>query len=440
LEQGQRRLRVAVQKRLAAGAGGRLEHRVSSVLEDLSFMAWAMTARRYRLIAMLLGMALAASLGTAQATTKEGATKEGATRGSDHVRVGADQMHQLEVVKVKPHAFRVERSAIGHIAFNEEATTNVLAPFSGRVIRLIANVGSPVKRGDPLLEIDSPDQVAPQNEFIAAQAARNKARSQLNLAQIVEKRVRDLHEGKAVAFKELQQAEAQLAAAESDMRSTDTAFDAARVRLRILGRTDAEVASLEQTGTLSRVTAIVAPIDGTVIARKVGPGQYLKADSNEALYVIADLKTMWLKAQIFEQDIAFVRVGQPVEARVSAAPNRIFRSRIDVIGSASDLTTRRVMVRSEIDNADGALKSDMFASFKIETEAPAEMPAVPTVAVIREGDVATVWVETEPMMFKRRLVEIGMQQDGLTQIRSGLALGEMVVARGAIFVDNEWRQ
>jgi membrane fusion protein, heavy metal efflux system len=393
-------------------------------------MASATTVTTYRLIAMLFGMTMATSFAAA----------EGATKGSDYVRVVADQMHQLEVVKVQPYAFRVQRSAIGHIAFNEDATTSVLTPFSGRVIRLIADVGSRVKRGDPLLEIDSPEQVAPQNEFIAAQTARNKARSQLDLAQTVEKRVRDLHEGKAAPFKDLQQAEAQLAAAESDMRSTDTAFEAARIRLRILGRTDAEIAALEQKGSLSRVTRIIAPIDGTVIARKVGPGQYVKADSGEALFVIADLKTMWLKAQIFEQDIEFVRIGQEVEARVSAAPNRIFRARINVIGSASDPTTRRVMVRSEIDNSDGALKSDMFASFKIETEAAAETPAVPTVAVIREADVATVWVETEPMLFKRRRVEIGIQQDGLTQIRSGLALGELVVARGAIFVDNEWRQ
>ncbi|MGQ0682787.1 efflux RND transporter periplasmic adaptor subunit [Bradyrhizobium sp.] len=392
-------------------------------------MTSATAATTYRLLAMMFGMALATSFAA-----------EGTKKGSDHVRVVADQMHQLEVVKVEPYAFRVQRSAIGHIVFNEDATTNVLTPFSGRVIRLIANVGSQVKRGDPLLEIDSLEQVAPQNEFIAAQTARNKARSQLNLAQIVEKRVRDLHEGKAAPSKDLQQAEAQLAAAESDMRSTDTAFEAARIRLRILGRTDAEVAALEQTGALTRVTRIVAPIDGTVIARKIGPGQYVKADSGEALFVVADLSTMWLKAQIFEQDIAFVRVGQQVEARVSAAPNRVFRGRINMIGSASDLTTRRVMVRSEIDNSDRALKSDMFASFKIETEAAAEAPAVPTVAVIREADVATVWVETEPMLFKRRLVEIGIEQNGLTQIRAGLAIGELVVARGAIFVDNEWRQ
>ena len=383
-----------------------------------------------RLIAPLFGVSLMAS----------SAAAEDPVKGPDFLRVVADQMHQLQIVKVETHAFRAQRSAIGHIVYNEDASTVVLTPFSGRVIRLIAKLGDQVKRGDPLLEIDSPEQLTPQNDFIAAQAAKRKASSQHNLAQILEKRVRDLHEGKAAPFKDLQQAEAQLASAENDLRSADTAFEAARVRLRILGRTDAEISTLEQHGTLSRVTTITAPIGGTVVSRKVGPGQYVKADSGEALYTIADLSTMWLKAQIFEQDIALVRVGQELEARVSAVPNKVFKARINTINSASDLTTRRVVVRSEIENADGLLKSDMFAMFKISIDETSTAPAVPTDAVIREGDTATVWVETEPMLFKRRVVDIGIQQDGLTQIRSGLDFGELVVARGAIFVDNEWRQ
>ena len=390
----------------------------------------AVTTYLRRPIAVLFAMALTTSF----------AAGEDPMKGADYVRVVADQMHQLELIRVSPHGFLDQRSAIGQIAFNEDASTVVLTPFSGRVTRLIAKVGDQVRRGDSLLEIDSPEQVPPQNEFIAAQAARNKARSQLNLAQIVEKRVRDLYEGRAAPFKDLQQAEAQLAAAESDMRSTDTALEAARIRLRILGRTDAEISALEQHGTISRVTPITAPIDGTIISRKVGPGQHVKADSGEALYTIADLSTMWLKAQIFEQDVGFVWIGQEIEAKVAAAPNRTFKARIANISSASDLTTRRVMVRSEIGNPDGVLKSDMFASFKIGTNQPSPTPAVPTEAVIREGDVATVWVETEPMLFKRRVVDIGIQQNGLTQIRGGLDVGELVVARGAIFVDNEWRQ
>jgi len=273
----------------------------------------------------LTALLFAAALNTSLAAA------DGATKGRDFVRVVADQMHQLEVVKVAPHTFLHQRSAIGQIAFNEDASTIVLTPFSGRVTRLIANVGNEVKRGDPLLEIDSPEQFVQQNDFIAAQAAKRKASSQHNLAQILEHRVRGLHEGKAAPFKDLQQAEAQLAGAENDLRSADTAFEAARVRLRILGRTDEEILKLEQTGMLSRVTTITAPISGTIVSRKVGPGQYVKADSGEALYTIADLSTMWLKAQIFEQDIAQIRIGQEIEARVSAVPGRIFKARIDAI-------------------------------------------------------------------------------------------------------------
>jgi cobalt-zinc-cadmium efflux system membrane fusion protein len=388
-----------------------------------------------RLIAALLGV----SLMTWPVMTWS-AVAEGPMKGADFIRVVPDQMHQLQIVKVETFAFRTQRSAIGQIGYNEDASTIVLTPFSGRVIRLIAKLGDQVKKGDPMLEIDSPEQLVPQNDFIAAQAAKRKASSQHNLAQILEKRVRDLHEGKAAPSKDLQQAEAQLASAEHDLRSADTTFEAARVRMRIMGRTEAEISKLEQDGVLNRVTTITAPIGGTVVSRKVGPGQYVKADSGEALYTIADLSTMWLKAQIFEQDIAQVRIGQEIEARVSAVPNRVFKARINAINSASDLTTRRVVVRSEIENPGGVLKSEMFGTFKISIDEASRSPAVPTDAVIREGDIATVWIETEPLLFKRRPVEIGIQQDGLTQIRSGLDSGEKVVARGAIFVDNEWRQ
>src|SRR5712664_1765902 len=158
-------------------------------------MSLAATTYLHRLIAVLLGMALTTSFTAAESTTK----------GTEYVRVVTDQMHQLQVVKVEPYAFRVQRSAIGQIVFNEDASTTVLTPFSGRVTRLIAKPGDQVKSGDPLLEIDSPEQLVPQNDFIAAQAAKRKAGSQHNLAEIVEKRVRGLHEGKAAPSKDLQQ-------------------------------------------------------------------------------------------------------------------------------------------------------------------------------------------------------------------------------------------
>jgi membrane fusion protein, heavy metal efflux system len=349
-------------------------------------------------------------------------------------------MHQLDILKVEPFSFRVHKLAVGQVAYNEDTSTAVLAPFPGRVTRVIAKVGDQLKRGDPLFEIDSPEVVQPQNDFVAAVATLNKARSQLDLARIVEKRFKDLYEGKAAALKEWQQAQAQLVAAENDMRSAETTLEATRARLRIVGFSDDEVAALQQKGAVRRSTPVSAPIEGTVIARKVGPGQYVRNDTGEALYTIADLSTMWVKAQVPESDIPLIQLGQEVEVKISAFPGRVFKARTTAISAATDLTTRRIVVRSEVPNLDGALKAEMFASFKIMTGADERSPAVPVVAVIREGDVAVVWVEEEPMLFRRRPVELGIEQEGRVQIRKGLKLGDLIVARGAIFVDNEWRQ
>ncbi|HET7253676.1 MAG TPA: efflux RND transporter periplasmic adaptor subunit [Xanthobacteraceae bacterium] len=383
------------------------------------------------LLAALLHISLVASAGVAA---------QGLAKKSDIVRVTNDQMHQLGIVKVELYPFRVQKLAIGQIAYNEDTSTAVLTPFPGRVTRLIAKIGDNVNRGDPLFEIDSPEVVQPQNDFIAAFSAMNKARSQLDLARIVEKRLKDLYEGKAAALKEYQQAQGQLVGAQNDMRSAEMSLEAARARLRIVGFTDAEVAALKEKGTVRRATPIPAPIDGTVIARKVGPGQYVRNDTGEALYVIADLSTMWLKAQVPEKEISSIRVGQDVEVKVSALPDRVLRARVTAINAATDATTRRVIVRSEIPNPEGALKSEMFASFKIATGDDEPSPSVPVQAVIREGDHAVVWVEEEPMLFRRRKVTLGIEQEGRMQIREGLKAGELVAGRGAIFVDNEWRQ
>ena len=383
------------------------------------------------LLAALLHISLVASAGVAA---------QGLAKKSDIVRVTNDQMHQLGIVKVELYPFRVQKLAIGQIAYNEDTSTAVLTPFPGRVTRLIAKIGDNVNRGDPLFEIDSPEVVQPQNDFIAAFSAMNKARSQLDLARIVEKRLKDLYEGKAAALKEYQQAQGQLVGAQNDMRSAEMSLEAARARLRIVGFTDAEVAALKEKGTVRRATPIPAPIDGTVIARKVGPGQYVRNDTGEALYVIADLSTMWLKAQVPEKEISSIRVGQDVEVKVSALPDRVLRARVTAINAATDATTRRVIVRSEIPNPEGALKSEMFASFKIATGDDEPSPSVPVQAVIREGDHAIVWVEEEPMLFRRRKVTLGIEQEGRMQIREGLKAGELVAGRGAIFVDNEWRQ
>src|SRR5215831_9041209 len=277
---------------------------------------------------LLLGALLVALLAARPAAAERS--------NEDSVRVTAEQMRQLTVTEVELHAFRAETAAVGQIAFNEDATTDVLTAFSGRVIRLIAGIGHRVTRGAPLLEIDSPEVVQPQSDLIAAVAAMNKARSQLNLAQIAETRDRSLYEGKAGALKEWQQSHAQLVAAQNDLWAAETAVAAARDRLRILGLSDAEVSALQERGEVRRAIAIPSPIDGVVIARKVRPGQYVRSDPGEALYSVADVSTMWLKAFVPETEIPNIRIGQELEVKVAAVPDHLFKAHITYVGATLD--------------------------------------------------------------------------------------------------------
>jgi cobalt-zinc-cadmium efflux system membrane fusion protein len=166
----------------------------------------------------------------------------------------------------------------------------------------------------------------------------------------------------------------------------------------------------------------------------------VRPDTGETLFAIADLSTMWLRAAVPENDIPVVRVGQELEVKIEALPETTFKAKINAIGAASDSSTRRVMVRSELTNPDRLLRPEMFATFKIFTGEGQMLPAIAAGALIREAETAFVYVEVKPQEFERRPVKVGAQQDGLVAIPAGLAVGERVVTRGAIFIDNEWKQ
>jgi len=362
-------------------------------------------------------------------------------KSPDRVSTTPAQMQQIDVVTSQEGAFFPQKAAFGQIAFNEDASTTVSTPFSGRVTRVIGKPGDHVKRGDPLFEIDSPEVMQAHTDLIAAAQVVEKQRVQLSLAKRVLDRLSSLLAGNATSQRELDQARSDHASAEADLAAAQSALLAARNRLRvILGRDEADIQHIERDRTARPLITINAPIDGTIIARKIGPGQYVRADAAEPLYTIADLSTMWLKAFVAESDIPFVREGQELEVRVSALPDRIFRARVIAIAAASDPQTRRVVVRSEIPNTDSLLRAEMFATFKISLAQAEKGPVLPTRAIIREADKASVWVETAPHKFSRREVETSIEQGGQVIISKGLKVGERVVVRGAIFIDNEAKQ
>ena len=204
----------------------------------------------------------------------------------------------------------------GKIAVDEDRSTPVFSPYAGRVTKLLARPGDSVTKGQPLFVIEAADNVQAQNDFIAAMTALNKARSALDLAEMQDKRARDLFEGKAVPLKDYQQTQATLIQAQNDLRSSQTALEAARNKLRDPRALDDEaIDAFQEKGRINPETTIFSPIAGTVVQRKIGPGQYVNAGASDPVFVIGDLSTVWLTAFVRETDAAAVAVGQEIDVQ-----------------------------------------------------------------------------------------------------------------------------
>ena len=341
----------------------------------------------------------------------------------------------LALETVEQRKFRTEHVTEGKIAVDEDRSTLIFSPYSGRVTKLFAKPGDSVVTGQPLFVVEATDTVQAQNDFIAAMTAMNKARSQLRLAEIIEKRNKDLYEGKAVALKEWQQAQAELIGAQNDVRSAETALEAARNRLRIFGRTEEEIATFQEKGRISPETPIYAPIGGTIVQRKVGPGQYVSAGSSDPVFVIGDLSTVWLTAYVRETEAARVRVGQDLQFTVLAYPDRAFTAQLNYVATAIDPASRRLLVRATIDNEEKLLKPEMYANVSIFAQDETAGVAVPREALIYEGSTVRVWVGHEDKTIELRQLKTGLTKGRMVQVLEGIAPGERVVTRGSLFID-----
>lgn len=345
----------------------------------------------------------------------------------------------LTIEPIAQKSFRSELVTDGKIAVDENRSTPVFSPYSGRVTRIAAEPGDKIERGQLLFALEATDMVQAQNDFITAVAGLETARSQSKLAQINEKRQHDLYDAKAVPLKDWQQSQADLIAAQDNLRTAEIALEAVRNRLRILAKTEQELDVFERTGKIDPSTPINSPIAGTVVQRKVGPGQFITSGASDPagdpVFVVGDLSTVWVVANVRETDALKIHPGQAVEFRVLAAPGRTFTARMKYVATAMDPATRRLLVRATVDNPDRLLKPEMFASVSIFTSDAATSPAVPREAIIYEGDVTRVWVAADDKSLELRRIEPGLTTGNFVQVVKGLALGEKIVTRGSVFID-----
>ena len=345
------------------------------------------------------------------------------------------QWANLSFEPVAERAFRAEHITEGKIAVDEDISTPIFSPYAGRVVKLLVKPSDRVERGQPLFVIEATDTVQGLNDFATALSTLDTTRSKLKLAQIVETRQNDLYAGKAVPLKDWQQAQADLTAAQNDMHAAETAVEAARNRLRILGRSEEQIETFQKTRQISADTPIYSPIGGLVVQRKVGPGQYINSGASDPAYVIGDLSTVWLTAFVRESEAADVRLGQNIEFTVLALPGRTFKAKIDYVAAAIDPTTRRLLVRATMDNRDDLFKPEMFANVTIFSGDDHPSVGVPKQALIYEGEHVRLWVASDDRSLELRDVQTGLSNGNLVEVRSGLKAGEKVVTKGSLFID-----
>ncbi|MGH6828116.1 MAG: efflux RND transporter periplasmic adaptor subunit [Rhizomicrobium sp.] len=291
------------------------------------------------------------------------------------------QLAALDIERVGLHLFRTEIITDGYIAPNGGFS----AP--GAVGR--------VQEGSPILAGQS-------NDVLQAQSDLATAMGQYRLADSNERRQHALYRADGAALKDWQQAEADLATAAASLAT-------ARNRLRMLGKSDREIAEFE------RAQARIA--------------------QGKAVFAVGDSATVWLIANVREEDAPKVHLGDEIDVRVPAFPDRVFKGKLDYMASLIDPATHRLVVGAAIPNPQGALRANMSANVTIVAGPAAVAPAVPAKAVVYEGGTARVWVAGNDGSLSLRDITLGRTNGDLLEVKDGLASGERIVTSGALFID-----
>jgi len=281
---------------------------------------------------------------------------------------------------------------IGRVAVDETRLYKITTKFDGYIEKLYVNVtGQQIRKGQALFSVYSPDLLSTQQEYLLAMRAAKQAPSLLA---------------------------------------------AARQRLLLWDITSAEIRDLERTGKARKSITIYSPANGFVLNKIAVEGARVTA--GQPLFEIANLDHVWIQADVYESELQFIRLGAPATTTLSYLPGRAWKGRVTFIAPTVDPMTRTVKVRSEFENADGALKPDMFGDVVIEQPAR-QVVVVPDSAVLQTGTRSVVFVVKGDGTFEPREVSVGTKTDQVYEVRSGLAAGEKVVTQANFLVDSESR-
>ncbi len=321
-----------------------------------------------------------------------------------HVSLSPTQrvMANVASVEVKKATLNKEINAVGIVQFDQSRQAKATAWIAGRIDRLNVNtVGAYVSKDKPVAEVYSPDLVATQQEYLLAV----KSREQLKNSSIP-----------------------------SISQNGEGLVSSAKQRLMLFGVKESQIAELEKSGKPNIRLPIYTPISGVVIEKMVQQGQYVNV--GEVLFNVADLSSVWVEVEVYENEFPNIHLGQQVEIRSQSFPGKPFTGRISYVYPFLDPKTRTVKARVEMPNPGMKLKPDMFVNAIIKVPLGSAI-VVPVTAVIDTGKRQVVWVETSTGMFEPRDVQVGQTSNDKIQILSGLKTGDKVAVSGGYLIDSE---
>ncbi|NQT13117.1 MAG: efflux RND transporter periplasmic adaptor subunit, partial [Planctomycetes bacterium] len=331
-----------------------------------------------------------------------------------HLTEASRDLAGIEVEDVKTRECRCVLKAMGKVLAPRPQTAIVGHAFSARVAEIHVKIGDWVEKSQALVTLESQEVGDAKSEFYKTLADRELA--DLTLAR--EKRL--LESGIGI--------EKNLLAAETEHKIAQASAEAAEKKLHVLGFSEAEVQEIAETHQISPAITLYAPIDGKVVTHEAVLGALV--DQATEILKIIDPTLLWVDAEIYEKDIAKIKIGQKAEIAVPAYPGEIFQGKISYIGDMVNEETRTITVRAEVANEQHWLKPGMFADANIHLNGGEQMLVVPLAAVLEEGNQRFVFVkekddlERREVEFGRREVETGAVDGEYWPILKGLKAGE----------------
>jgi membrane fusion protein, copper/silver efflux system len=344
------------------------------------------------------------------------------TMGMDYVPVYADEGSNAEelagTVKIDPvteqnigvRTVRVQRQTLSHtirtvgrVDYDEERITRIHSKVEGWIEKLMVDkTGQQVEKGTRLLALYSPQLVSSQQEYLLALK---------NIDTLKDSPFADIRRG-----------------AESMLRTS-------RQRLELLDVPEHQIRELEESGEIKKTLHIHSPFKGIALMIGAREGQYITPTTQ--LYMLADLSHVWVLADIYEDELPWVQVGDEVEMQLNGIPGRTFKGRLTYIYPYAEAKTRTIKVRLVFENPELLLKPEMFANATIHTKSQQDAVVLPSEAIVRSGKREQVFVVRAPGKFEPREVKLGVSSEGLVHVLAGVVPGEEVVTSSQFLIDSE---